>query len=95
MRGCVQALAGSEPASCSDDQKKPEQANLLRPNEEAIPEESGRLVLQQPLCVQATPAGRHQTRTQGEHAEQRQMVLATPSSFGCLLHEDQPPRPDR
>ena len=23
------------------------------------------------------------------------MVLATPSSFGCLLHEDQPPRPDR
>ena len=23
------------------------------------------------------------------------MVLATPSNFGCLLHEDQPPRPDR
>ena len=23
------------------------------------------------------------------------MVPATPSSFGCLLHEDQRPRPDR
>ena len=23
------------------------------------------------------------------------MILATPSTFGCLLYEDQPPQPDR